>query len=235
MSKQIVDIGVQGNDGTGDSIRESFRKVNDNFSELYAVFGLEGTIGFSNLADTPNTYGSNQIVVTNNAGDALTTRTIVAQGAISINTNNDSQLVFSVDQIGLAADTSPSLSNYVNANNLTLVRVAAPSQAIVNVWNQNNPTATTTLDQLPVTVGYADDNYLRVSGEQVESVLRVRDEPTFPDVNDPDYDASLVGNYVATEGVQRRFVVSRKGDRLSGPLFLSDHPSPLAGAGTANG
>jgi hypothetical protein len=235
MSKQIIDIGVQGNDGTGDSIRESFRKVNDNFTELYAVFGLEGTIGFSNLADTPNTYGSNQVVVTNNAGDGLTTRTIVAQGAISINTNSDSQLVFSVDQIGLAADTSPALSNYVNANNLTLVRVADPSQSIVNTWNASNPGQATTLDQLPVTVGYADDNYLRVSGEQVESVLRVRDEPTFPDVNDPDYDASLVGNYVASEGVQRRFVVSRKGDRMSGPLFLSDHPTPLAGAGTPNG
>jgi hypothetical protein len=235
MSKQIIDIGVQGNDGTGDSIRESFRKVNDNFTELYAVFGLEGTIGFSNLADTPNTYGANQVVVTNNAGDALTTRTLVAQGAISINTNSDSQLVFSVDQIGLAADTSPSLSNYVNANNLTLVRVADPSQTIVNTWNASNPGQATTLNQLPVTVGYADDNYLRVSGEQVESVLRVRDEPTFPDVNDPDYDASLVGNYVATEAVQRRFVVSRKGDRMSGPLFLSDHPAPLTGAGTPNG
>ena len=34
MSKQIVDIGVQGNDGTGDSIRESFRKVNENFNEF---------------------------------------------------------------------------------------------------------------------------------------------------------------------------------------------------------
>ena len=235
MSKQIVDIGVQGNDGTGDSIRESFRKVNDNFTELYAVFGLEGTIGFSNLADTPNTYGSNQVVITNNAGDAITTRTIVAQGAISINTTSDSQLVFSVDQIGLSADTSPALSNYVNANNLTLVRVANPSQAIVNIWNQNNPTANTTLDQLPVTVGYADDNYLRVTGEQVTSVLRVRDEPTFPDVNDPDYDASLIGNYVSTEAVQRKFVVSRKGDRMSGPLFLSDHPAPLIGAGTPNG
>lgn len=235
MSKQIVDIGVQGNDGTGDSIRESFRKVNDNFVELYAVFGLEGTIGFKNLADTPNTYGANQIILTNNAGDALTTRTIVAQGAISINTNSDSQLVFNVDQIGLSADTSPSLSNYVNANNLTLVRMADPSQAIVNVWNQSNPTAVTSLGQLPVTVAYADNNYLRVTGEQVQSVLRVRNEPTFPDVNDPDYDASLQGNYVATEGVQRRFVVSRKGDTMSGPLFLSDHPTPLTGAGTPNG
>ena len=29
MARQDVDIGVQGNDGTGDSIREAFRKVNE--------------------------------------------------------------------------------------------------------------------------------------------------------------------------------------------------------------
>jgi hypothetical protein len=40
MSRQIIDIGIQGNDGTGDSIRESFRKVNENFSQLYAVFSV---------------------------------------------------------------------------------------------------------------------------------------------------------------------------------------------------
>ena len=35
MARNIIDIGVEGNDGTGDSIRESFRKTNENFRELY--------------------------------------------------------------------------------------------------------------------------------------------------------------------------------------------------------
>jgi hypothetical protein len=247
MSKQIIDIGVQGNDGTGDSIRESFRKVNDNFTELYAVFGLEGTIGFSNLADTPNTYGSNQLVVTNNAGDALTTRNIVAEGAITINTASDNRLVFRVNQIGLAADLTPTLSAALNANNQTIVRLSNPSQSAVDAWNSAFPEAQTSLSQLPVTVGYADNNYLRVSGESVASPLKLRDEPTFPEVTisdpanpgqtiaNPDYDASLTGNYQKNEAVQRQFVVSRKGDRMSGPLFLNDHPTPLNGAGTPNG
>ena len=47
MAKQNIDIGVEGNDGTGDSIRESFRKVNENFVELYAVFGIGGQISVS--------------------------------------------------------------------------------------------------------------------------------------------------------------------------------------------
>ena len=56
MAKQEIDIGVEGNDGTGDSIRESFKKVNENFTEIYAVFGLGGTISFTSLDDTPTNY-----------------------------------------------------------------------------------------------------------------------------------------------------------------------------------
>ena len=36
MAKQFVNIGIEGNDGTGDSIRDAFNKVNENFTELYA-------------------------------------------------------------------------------------------------------------------------------------------------------------------------------------------------------
>ena len=60
MAKQQIDIGIEGNDGTGDSIRESFRKVNENFQELYAVFGIGGQISFTDLNDTPNTYEGNE-------------------------------------------------------------------------------------------------------------------------------------------------------------------------------
>ena len=55
MTQQIVNVGVQGNDGTGDSIRESFTKINSNFTEIYAVFGQGGQITFGSLADAPGT------------------------------------------------------------------------------------------------------------------------------------------------------------------------------------
>ena len=71
MTKQTVNIGIQGNDGTGDSIRESFRKVNENFTELYAAFGLEGKIQFKKLGDvdpslsTAGSFGSKRIIISN--------------------------------------------------------------------------------------------------------------------------------------------------------------------------
>jgi len=36
MAKQTVNIGTVANDGTGDTIRASFIKVNENFTEVYA-------------------------------------------------------------------------------------------------------------------------------------------------------------------------------------------------------
>ena len=36
MSQQLINIGSFPNDGNGDSIRDSFAKTNDNFTELYS-------------------------------------------------------------------------------------------------------------------------------------------------------------------------------------------------------
>lgn len=52
MARQEVNIGIEGNDGTGDSIRESFRKVNENFKELYSVFGQGGNASVGTLKGT---------------------------------------------------------------------------------------------------------------------------------------------------------------------------------------
>ena len=47
MARLTVNIGVAGNDASGDSLREGFRKINENFREIYGVFS-EG--GFNNVS-----------------------------------------------------------------------------------------------------------------------------------------------------------------------------------------
>ena len=71
MARQDVNIGVEGNDGTGDSIRESFRKVNENFQEVYAIFGQSGTISFTALSDTPDALLPNTIPLVKTDGSAI--------------------------------------------------------------------------------------------------------------------------------------------------------------------
>lgn len=50
MSQNIINIGGQTNDGTGDSIRDAFNKINTNFTEIYNDLTL-----FNNLVSATNT------------------------------------------------------------------------------------------------------------------------------------------------------------------------------------
>lgn len=55
MAQQTIGIGAVANDGTGDTIRDSFDKCNDNFTELYT--GLTGLLDFkgsTNCSGNPN-------------------------------------------------------------------------------------------------------------------------------------------------------------------------------------
>ena len=238
MTKQIIDIGVQGNDGTGDSIRESFRKVNDNFNEIYAVFGAGGTIKFTNLGDAPSSYSANQILMASTTGGGLTARTLVAGNNISIDATSNSSVTISAPSTGLIVDAYPSLQTFINANGFTIGRLADPSTQAVTDFNTHYATQTgisTTLGQLPVTVNYANNNYLQVKNGVVVNALKTRAQPLVPQTTDTDYDPTLTSNYTSTEVMQRKDVVYRGGDTMTGALTLSDHPGALAGAGTPNG
>ena len=246
MSKQDIDIGVQGNDGTGDSIRESFRKVNENFTELYAVFGAGGQIRFTNLADAPlklvdgvmtPSYNANDLIMGASDGSRLSARALIPGEGISIDVTNPDAITITNSLSTTASDPAPRLGGPLNAQGFSIGKLADPSEALVIAFNAvHGPKGyTTTIDELAISKGYADTHYIKASGGTATDALRVRDEPTLPQISDPDYDSSLPGNYVATEAMQRQHAVRRDGDNMTGDLFLSDHPGALSGVGTPNG
>ena len=75
MAKQTINVGTTANDGTGDTLRDSFIKVNDNFTEVYnlanptviALAAADGTIVTGTTTETlsqsllipANTFSSN--------------------------------------------------------------------------------------------------------------------------------------------------------------------------------
>ena len=234
MAKQDIDIGVQGNDGTGDSIRESFRKVNENFNELYAIFGISGSIPFTKLSDAPSSYGLSQVIMSSADGVNLTARDLVGVG-IGFDTSDNTQLKI-ISQAGELKDESkPTLNHPLNANLQPIGPIATPTDTLVTQWNNTHPPFSITINDLPISKGFGDANYVKKSstGTLVEA-LKVRPNPVVPQINDVDYDPTLSGNYVATEAIQRKEAVLRSGDTMTGPLTLSDHPSPLQGYGTPN-
>lgn len=162
MARQDVDIGVEGNDGTGDSIRESFRKVNENFTELYAVFGVEGNLTFTSLADTPNILEGGKIVQVDPAGNSVIFSSITSSdGTINVNVETTGEIDLKVASVQIVADTgSPTLGNHLSAANFGIGGVAISDAAAAELSSQPGRSQTFTIDDLVITKGYADRRYV---------------------------------------------------------------------------
>lgn len=72
MAQQTINIGTTPNDGTGDPIRVSFDKTNQNFAELYQSGIADGEIQLGSLTApstiTTNETGANLTLKPNAAG-----------------------------------------------------------------------------------------------------------------------------------------------------------------------
>jgi hypothetical protein len=192
MAKLDIDIGVEGNDGTGDSIRESFRKVNENFQELYAAFGVGGNISFTTLGDTPNALEGDKVLYTVPTADGpqvglFNLVSDVAAGddtTDSITIERDgANLILKTAFRSVANDDRPALGGGLNAQGYGIAGVGI-DQAAVTDWNSKHnfspERADITVDDLVITKGYADSRY--VAGDRP---LRIGDEPAT--IEDTDY------------------------------------------------
>jgi len=116
MARKVIDIGAVGNDGTGDSIRDSFRKVNENFRELYSSLGLGERLTFIGLDDTPDAYAGyeNAIIAVNPTTDGLSFKQIVGAQGISID-NRDTEIRISSLFSQVVGDPEPKLGGDLSA------------------------------------------------------------------------------------------------------------------------
>jgi hypothetical protein len=87
MPIETINIGNIANDGTGDDLREAFRKVNNNFDDLNTRFP-EDAVG-NNLSE----LGEN--VFASSANSVLNFKTLIAGANISL-TGTDSTITFDV-------------------------------------------------------------------------------------------------------------------------------------------
>jgi len=118
MARKVIDIGAIGNDGTGDSIRDSFRKVNDNFRELYSSLGLGERLTFLGLDDTPEEYinSENKVLAVNSTTDGLVFKEIVGVvGVIVDNASDPNQIRLSTEFSEIRADPNPQLGGDLSA------------------------------------------------------------------------------------------------------------------------
>ena len=182
MARQDVDIGVSGNDGTGDSIRESFRKVNENFQELYAVFGIGGQISFTDLSDTPNTYegNENKVPLVKADGSGLNLLELASDNSldgspdtIGFDFTVDGKVIIKQLVSRVANDPEPTLAGPLDAATQPIANVTV-SQGAIDTFNSVHGTDLTISD-LVINKAFADRNYQekKVAG----GGLRLGDEP----------------------------------------------------------
>jgi hypothetical protein len=202
MAKQDINIGVEGNDGTGDSIRESFRKTNENFNELYAVIGEGGQIQLTDLSgiavesfeNFPSTDSAPVLAGINNdtQGSELEFFRLVSDSFVDP-TKEDS-IEFDVSRIdddgrpvivvknkkaSLSSDPNPTLSANLNLGGKIAYNTAGDAQ-----WAQIAEDEGYTEDDVLINKGFADKTYLKSTGSGTGSQLRVRTED---EVNTADY------------------------------------------------
>ena len=84
MAKQAIGIGTTANDGTGDPLRTAMDKSNDNFNEVYSLFGNGSTLAISGDA----TVSSGALTIATGAVE----NTMLADDTITLTKLSDIQI-----------------------------------------------------------------------------------------------------------------------------------------------
>ena len=189
MTRKIIDIGQKGNDGTGDALRDSFRKINDNFQELYSVVGLGDQLSFTGLIDTPNSFvgNDNGIVSVNTSGSAIVFKQLVGGSGVTFDfETNPNEIVINAAFSNIQSDSSPQLGGPVNAfsggerypigNLPDLNSITEVDDAIAKLTTKfpSNPDAYDPL-RLAATKGYADSKVSLAGTDTINAATGTND------------------------------------------------------------
>lgn len=147
--RRNIIIGNQSNDGTGDSIRDAFDKVNKNFTDIYNLLGAGNGFSFLKLKESPS-----RLIPSNTASGKMTilgvdrfssfTNVIVSAGTGISLTLYDDQIIINNTASSLSSQTKPQLGGNLDAQstyNLINIRPEAPVadwDAVPRKWVYEN-------------------------------------------------------------------------------------------------
>lgn len=77
MTQQIIDIGADANDGTGEPLRQAFQAVNDNFSNIWAAGPVDSQVVISNNVVSTNVTNLDLVLAGNGIGNVTVASTVV--------------------------------------------------------------------------------------------------------------------------------------------------------------
>jgi hypothetical protein len=169
MAQQILDIGSNANDGTGDTLRAAMDKVNDNFTELYAqVDDNFLTISGNNITATRSNDNINLIPAGTGAvtmNNLLVDNNIRIKDNIITTTQSNSDLELTASGTGSVVIDSlqfkdNTISTFESNANLEL---SASGSGTVVINSLSFPTTDGTADQVLKTDGSGNLGFVTVS------------------------------------------------------------------------
>jgi hypothetical protein len=111
-NQQIINIGSQPNDGTGDSIYVAMQKINSNFNDIYTLLGFGAGFTFLRMKEAPSVLRPNAILQINAAGTKFENKILVGgQGMRVDSTSTPDQIIFINTSSNVQSDRNPILSN----------------------------------------------------------------------------------------------------------------------------
>jgi hypothetical protein len=191
MARKIIDTGVVGNDGTGDSIRDSFRKVNDNFRELYSSLGLGEKLTFVALDDVKADAGSrpykelggylgqeNAILSVNPDESGIKFKQLVNGSGIQLDfTTNSNEIKISSVFSEVVGDNSPQLGGDLSAR-------SGGSQWRIKDLGTNSQPIVPIYEHEAVNKRYADSKISRAGVDAIDPRTNLKN-PAFGTMSGP--------------------------------------------------
>ena len=118
LNQQIINIGSEPNDGTGDSVYVAFQKVNSNFTDIYTLLGFGAGFSFLRLKEAPATLRPNAILQVNAEGNKFLNKVLVAGTGINIDFVSSSTEIRIINTASsLASDKNPTLAADISGEN----------------------------------------------------------------------------------------------------------------------
>ena len=142
-TQQLINIGSQPNDGTGDSVYVAFQKVNSNFNDIYTLLGYGAGFSFLRLKEAPGSLTPNAIMQVNALGTKFVNKILVAGTGMSIDTVSSSTEIRIINTSSrLVTDGSPQLGGDLDARNLyNVINMPPPvfdGDAVSKKWIYEN-------------------------------------------------------------------------------------------------
>ena len=140
MAQELINIGAQADDGTGDTIRGAGIKINNNFTELYATSSAESQIHFiSNNIST--TLSDSDIVLSGNGTGTVKISDLTIDSTIRMSDNEIRTNTSNADMVLTASGTGTiqtAVAEITGGTIDALIGASTPTAATFSTLNYNN-------------------------------------------------------------------------------------------------